>query len=56
MFLRSEIFHMEGAFFDKNGTLMKFPQLCTYERYVVETFGVIWSFGLYESVIHIQCI
>jgi hypothetical protein len=35
MFLCREIFHIEGTFFDKNETLAKFPQLCTYERYVV---------------------
>jgi hypothetical protein len=34
MFLRREIFHAEGAFFDKDGALVvRFPQLCTYERY-----------------------
>jgi hypothetical protein len=36
MFLRREIFHVEGAFFDKNETLAEFPQLCTYERFVVK--------------------
>jgi hypothetical protein len=35
MFLCCEIFHVEGAFFDKNGSLTEFPQLYTYERYVV---------------------
>jgi hypothetical protein len=35
MFLRREIFYVEGAFFDKNGALAEFPQLCTYERFVV---------------------
>jgi hypothetical protein len=35
MFLRREIFHIEGASFDKNETLAEFPQLCTYERFVV---------------------
>jgi hypothetical protein len=32
-FLRREIFHIEGAFFDKIGTLAEFPQLCNYERF-----------------------
>jgi hypothetical protein len=32
LFLHHEIFHVEGAFFDKNVTLAEFPQLCTYER------------------------
>jgi hypothetical protein len=35
MLLRREIFHVECAFFDKNGSLAEFPRLCTYERYVV---------------------
>jgi hypothetical protein len=35
MFLHHEIFHAEGTFFNKNETLAEFPQLCTYERYVV---------------------
>jgi hypothetical protein len=35
MFLCHEIFHEEDAFFDKNGTLATFPQLSTYERFVV---------------------
>jgi hypothetical protein len=35
MFLRREIFPVEGAFFDKNMMLAEFPQLCTYERFVV---------------------
>jgi hypothetical protein len=34
-FLRREIFHVDGAFFDKIGTLAKFPQLRNYERFVV---------------------
>jgi hypothetical protein len=32
MFLRREIFHVEGRFFNKNDTLAEFPQLCLYER------------------------
>jgi hypothetical protein len=35
MFLRCEIFHIDGVFFNKNGTLAEFPQLHTYERFVV---------------------
>jgi hypothetical protein len=35
MFLRREIIHVEGAFFDKNGMLVEFFQLCIYERFVV---------------------
>jgi hypothetical protein len=35
MSLRCEIFHVEGAFFNKNGTLAKFSQLCTYERFFI---------------------
>jgi hypothetical protein len=35
MFLRREIFHIDGAFFDQHGTLAEFPQLRTYERFVV---------------------
>jgi hypothetical protein len=31
MFLRREIFSAQGRFFDKNGTLVEFPQLCNYE-------------------------
>jgi hypothetical protein len=33
MFLRHDIFHVGGAFFDKTGTLAEFPQLCNYERF-----------------------
>jgi hypothetical protein len=33
MFLRREIFHAQGDFFDKNDTLVEFPQLCNYERF-----------------------
>jgi hypothetical protein len=35
MFLPREIFHVDGTFFDKTGMLVYFPQLCTYERFVV---------------------
>jgi hypothetical protein len=35
MFLCREIFHIEGAFFNKNGTLAEFPRLCTYERFSI---------------------
>jgi hypothetical protein len=34
-FLRQEILHVDGAFFDKIGTLAEFPQLCNYERFIV---------------------
>jgi hypothetical protein len=34
-FLCREIFHVDGAFFDKTGTLAEFPQLCNYERFTV---------------------
>jgi hypothetical protein len=33
MFLCREIFNAQGRFFDKNGTLADFPQLCNYERF-----------------------
>jgi hypothetical protein len=33
MFLRREIFNAQGRFFDKNGKLAEFPQLCNYERF-----------------------
>jgi hypothetical protein len=33
MFLRREIFNVQGKFFDKNDTLAEFPQLCNYERF-----------------------
>jgi hypothetical protein len=33
MFLRREIFNLQGRFFDKNGILAEFPQLCNYERF-----------------------
>jgi hypothetical protein len=35
MFLRFEIFHIDGAFFDKTGTLAEFPQLYNYKRFAV---------------------
>jgi hypothetical protein len=34
-FLRREIFHVDGTFFDKIGTLAEFPQLYNYERFTV---------------------
>jgi hypothetical protein len=34
-FLRREIFHVDGAFFDKIEMLAVFPQLYNYERFVV---------------------
>jgi hypothetical protein len=33
MFLHCKIFNAQGRFFDKNGTLAEFPQLCNYERF-----------------------
>jgi hypothetical protein len=33
MFLYHEIFNTQGRFFDKNGALAEFPQLCNYERF-----------------------
>jgi hypothetical protein len=35
MFLCHEIFHIDGAFFDKTVTLAEFPQLCHYERFAL---------------------
>jgi hypothetical protein len=35
MFLCREIFHVDGALFDKTGTLAEFPQLCNHERFTV---------------------
>jgi hypothetical protein len=32
---RRKIFQVDGAFFDKTGTLAEFPQLCNYERFTV---------------------
>ena len=34
-FLHREVFHREGHFFDKEGALAEFPQLCIYERFAV---------------------
>jgi hypothetical protein len=34
-FLRREIFHVGGTFFNKTGTLAEFPQLCHYERFAL---------------------
>jgi hypothetical protein len=34
-FLRREIFHIDGAFFDKTETLAEFPQLYNYERFTM---------------------
>jgi hypothetical protein len=41
MFLHHEIFHVDGAFFDKTGTLAEFPQLCHYERFAPYTVDVV---------------
>ena len=37
MFVRREIFNAQGRFFDKNDTLVEFPQLCNYERFGLST-------------------
>jgi hypothetical protein len=34
-FLHHEIFHVDGAFFDKTRTLAEFPQLSNYERFAL---------------------
>jgi hypothetical protein len=34
-FLHREIFHVDGAFFDKTRMLAEFPQLCRYERFAL---------------------
>jgi hypothetical protein len=34
-FLRCEVFHVDGTFFDKTRTLTEFPQLCNNERFTV---------------------
>jgi hypothetical protein len=33
MFLHREIFNAQGRFFDENGTVAEFPQVCNYERF-----------------------
>jgi hypothetical protein len=33
MFLLREIFNAQGRFFNKNDTLVEFPQLCNYNRF-----------------------
>jgi hypothetical protein len=33
--LRREIFHVDGALFDKTGMLAEFPQLCHYKRFAL---------------------
>jgi hypothetical protein len=40
-FLHCEIFHVDGAFFDKTGTLAEFPQLYHYERFALSTIDVL---------------
>jgi hypothetical protein len=35
MFLRREIFYIDGALFNKTGTLAEFSQLYNYERFGV---------------------
>jgi hypothetical protein len=35
MFLHHEIFHVDGAFFNKTEMLAEFPQLCNYERFAL---------------------
>jgi hypothetical protein len=49
-FLCHEIFHIDGALFDKTGTLAEFPQLCRYERFSLQTVDILLSFQLYKSV------
>jgi hypothetical protein len=34
-FLCCEIFHVDGVFFNKIGTLAEFSQLCNYERFAL---------------------
>jgi hypothetical protein len=34
-FLRHEIFHVHGAFFDKTMMLAEFSQLCNHERFAL---------------------
>jgi hypothetical protein len=33
--LLHEIFHVDGTFFEKTGTLAEFPQLCNYEIFAM---------------------
>jgi hypothetical protein len=35
IFLRREIFHVDGVFFDKTGILAEFLQLYYYERFAL---------------------
>jgi hypothetical protein len=35
MFFHRETFHVDGVFFDKNGILVEFAQLCAYERFAI---------------------
>jgi hypothetical protein len=41
MFLHREVFNAEGRFFNKNGTLAEFPQLCLYQRFGILTWNSI---------------
>jgi hypothetical protein len=36
-----EVFNAQGRFFDKNGSLAEFPQLCLYERFDIWTVNSI---------------